>query len=91
VHVYKIKFDFKNLPKGGEIDIAGLEGIFENGKTYKVSDAAAEAYRVYHQAPVVSEVQGGPVQWDLGRSLLDAFKDVDGVTVEAVKEEGGNS
>jgi hypothetical protein len=85
--VYKISFDFPNLPKGGEIDITGLNKIFENGKAYVIEDDVAEQFRVLN--PVVLEEGGyGP-----GATLLEAFKDNEYVKVETytkpkAKEEG---
>lgn len=83
--MYTIKFDLPNLPKGGEIDIAGLNAIFENGKEYKVSDVEAEAFRTLHIRPVVSEDPLAPVVWGNGPTLLEAFKDNEHVTVTEVK------
>lgn len=88
--MYTVKFDFPNLPKDGEIDITGLTGIFKNGHTYKISAAEAEAYRVAHQHPVVS-ADTGVTEWELGRTLLEAYKDVEGVTVQVAKQEGGSN
>lgn len=83
--MYKIKFDYPNLPKGGEIDITGLNRIFENGKEYQISNAEAEAFRLHNNRPVVSEDPLAPVTWENGPTLLEAFKDNEYVTVETVK------
>jgi hypothetical protein len=92
--VYTIKFDFPNLPKGGEIDITGLNQIFENGKEYVVDADEAELFRIANQHPVVSDkpqdLRDG-VEWEKGPTLLEAFKDNPGVTVTVTKSkpEGG--
>lgn len=86
--MYTITFDFPNLPKGGEIDIFGLNAIFENGKTYQITKGQAEQYRLSNQRPVVSAAEENPDQapeWELGPTLLEAFKDNDHVTVEVQK------
>lgn len=74
--MYQIKFDFPNLPKGGEIDITGLNNRFyENGKTYAVSEEEAEQYRVTYPV-VLDDGTTAP-----GPTLLEAFKDNKFVTV----------
>jgi len=88
--MYTIKFDFPNLPKGGEIDITGLNVIFENGKEYTISKEAADAYRVHNQRPVVSASPDpqAPTEWELGPTLLEAFKDNEHVTVSKTSQKG---
>ena len=49
----KITFDFPNLPKGGEIDIHGLNAIFENGKTYNIPEDMSQQFRTLNARPVV--------------------------------------
>jgi hypothetical protein len=90
--VYKISFNLPNLPKGGEIDITGLHvenpdgstNYFQNGKTYEISDAMAENFRL--QQPVVVDGEEVP-----GAPLDKAFKDNPNIKVEIVKKsEGGD-
>jgi hypothetical protein len=89
--VYTIKFDFPNLPKGGEIDITGLyvenenksPSHFENGKSYVIDDAMAENFRV--SSPVVSTDKEGRATSEPGPTLLEAFKDNKFVVVSTVK------
>lgn len=85
--MYTIKFDFPNLPKGGEIDITGLAVIFENGKEYSISKTVAEGYRLHNQHPVVPTDPDpqAPIKYELGPTLLDAFKDHPHVTVKVVE------
>jgi hypothetical protein len=75
--VYKITFDYPNMPKGQEISVPGL-GTYRNGSTTFVSKEEAEAFRVY--------------QVDVGmpdKTLLQAFQGSDYVTVETAKEDSG--
>ena len=44
---YVITIDHPNLPKGAEIQIAGL-GEFKNGEEYVVSDEEHDDFRRYH-------------------------------------------
>lgn len=86
--MYHIKFDFPNLPKGGEIQITGLEAIFENGKEYAVPKEVAEGYRLANQRPVVSDQPSdpqAPIEYELGPTLLEAFKNDKHVTVTTAK------
>lgn len=84
--VYNIKFDFPNLPLGGEIDITGIEAIFENGKEYRVSEEAAELFRLNNQRPVVStDSKPGAVEYEPGPTLQEAFQDNPYVTVTVDK------
>jgi hypothetical protein len=95
--VYTIAFNFPNLPKGGEIDITGLNQIFKNGNEYTIDAHEAELFRIANQRPVVSDkpqdLRDG-VDWEKGPTLLEAFKDNPGVTVTVAKgnapQEGGN-
>ena len=83
--MYKISFDFPNLPKGAEIDITGLTGIFQNGKSYIIDDVQAEGYRAAGLHPVVVEgpaESDAPIEWKQGPTLLEAFKDHAHVKVE---------
>jgi hypothetical protein len=41
---YRLKFDNPNAGEGAQFSIHGL-GTFTNGKTYEVSDEAAETFR----------------------------------------------
>jgi hypothetical protein len=85
VHVYTIKFDFPNLPRHGDIDVTGLDQIFQNGKEYTISAAQAEMFRAHNQRPVVSDDPLGPVEYEPGPTLLEAFKDNQYVTVATAK------
>lgn len=80
--MYKITFNFPNLPKGGEVDITGLNHIFENGSTYTISEEEAQAFRDHN--PVVLESDGDGV-YGPGPTLLEAFKDNKHVKVETIK------
>jgi hypothetical protein len=85
--VYEVKIDQPNLPEGEPIQIPGL-GTFENGGTYDVSEAEAEAYRSYHTRqvpkidPETKAYLGADVE--LGPSLADVAESMYGVTVEEV-------
>jgi hypothetical protein len=78
--MYKITLDFPNLPKSGEgseVDIAGI-GRLQNGGTYVVSAADAEAFRIAHPGPVEAvPEQGAETSFETqrGPTLLQAFKD----------------
>lgn len=84
--MYKISFDFPNLPKGGEIDIAGLhvengDGVpqhMQNGHEYIVSDEMAEQFKVEH--PVVLDEEGVRREAP-GPDLVRAFHDNPYITV----------
>ena len=89
--MYKLKIDNPNLTPGTEVEIAGL-GTFKNGKEYTIEDEAAEYYRVAH--PVA--VEGGEqytedgslvtAAYELGPTLLQAFKDDESIIVTTVKK-----
>ena len=74
---YEISFDLVGPPRGGTVQVPGL-GTFENGKTYEVTKAEADAYRSFHtrQTPIVDdetkEIRG--TEAELGPTLLQAFK-----------------
>ena len=84
-----IRFALPNLPKDGEIDITGLDVIFKNGHTYKISDEAAEAFRVRNSRPVVSAETGNTV-YEPGPDLVEAFKANEYITVSEVKPQEGD-
>jgi hypothetical protein len=82
--MYRITFNFPNLPTGGEIAIAGLhvEGAngvpeyMKNGSTYDVTDEMEAVFRALH--PVVA----GPQDPDtVDNSLPGLFRDNPYVTV----------
>jgi len=87
--VYEVKIDQPNLPEGEPIQIPGL-GTFENGGTYDVSEAEAEAYRSFHtrQVPKIDEetqsIVGADVE--LGPTLAQAAENMYGVSVEEVNK-----
>lgn len=90
--MYNITFDLPNLSAGAIVQINGL-GTFENGKTHFVDKDQAEAFRVYHQnvqdvtTTVTDEETGKEIevvqqQVVAGQTLLQAFENTVGVTVE---------
>jgi hypothetical protein len=85
-----IKLDIPGQPAGVEFSIPGL-GTFENGSTYDITEAEAEAYRAYHtkQATVydaiTNEILGAEAQ--LGPSIADAAQFMPGVEVIGMEPE----
>jgi hypothetical protein len=85
--MYELVLDVPGAPKGEPFQIVGL-GTFENGNTYTVTKAEADAYRQFHSrtVPVVNEedqaIVGSNVQ--LGPTLLQDSKNMYGVEVATV-------
>lgn len=81
--VYTMDVDLDGSPKGEQIQIAGL-GTFENGSSYDITRAEAEAYRSYNTRyeTIVGEndeILGSTPE--LGPTLLQASKTMFGVEV----------
>lgn len=84
--MYTVQIDMPTLPKGHEVEIDGL-GQFENGSTVEVSKEDAEAFRVKHQAVVMTTDKDGNNHIEVfpGPTLLQAFKDNDTIVVSTSK------
>jgi hypothetical protein len=66
-----------NLGPNDEIQISGL-GIFQNGKSYSISDVAELNFRNAHAS--MSDIDGAPATQP-GASLVDAAETMHGITV----------
>lgn len=77
--MYKLHVKLPNAGSGVEVNITGL-GTFENGKVYDISKEQAEAFRVANGHIVAGE--HGEPKHELGPTLVEAFKDREGIKVE---------
>lgn len=91
---YEVTLDLPGTPKGEPVQIVGL-GTFDNGSTFEVTKEEAEYYRAFHvrQEPIVDDETQAILGSEavLGPTLLQAFKDTEGVEVVTVvtkKKEG---
>lgn len=91
--VYEVELDLPGIPTGEPVQIPGL-GTFNNGDTLDVTKREAEFYRSYHihQEPIVDEETQAILGSEavLGPTLLQAFKDTNGVKVTTVVEKKGS-
>src|SRR5689334_979644 len=89
--VYEVDLDVPGRPKGDQIQIAGL-GTFSNGDSHEITDDQAQAFRVSRSTtePVLGdddEVLGS--ERVLGPTLLQASKNMNGVSVTTVTSSKG--
>jgi hypothetical protein len=68
--MYELKIDLPNSSQDAPVELDGL-GLFENGKTYIISDEDANDWRSRSTRP------GNP-------TLLQAFKTTTGITIKKV-------
>jgi copper oxidase (laccase) domain-containing protein len=82
---FKLKVDIPNAGDEGSIAIAGI-GELQNGKTYEISDEAAERFRAMHAT--VEDAYDGEGNL-VGRQLVDGPSLAEalfhGVTIEEMK------
>jgi hypothetical protein len=87
---YELKVDMPNLSSGQSVAIGGL-GVFEQGKTYVISDEDHARWRSFNTA-AVDEVDdkgvptGRVVPRDPG-TLLVAYKNVQGITITTASKD----
>lgn len=88
--MYKIEFDMPNLARGTEVQIDGL-GTFANGGTYTITNEQAAAFRVAgRKQRFVPDGHGAvDVVTEDGPTVLQAFKDAEGVTVTTTSSPSG--
>jgi hypothetical protein len=90
VHVkYAVTLNQENLPKGAEVAVQGL-GLLENGKTKTFTEEDNDVFRQLNGSLVDNtDEKGNRVEgthFELGPTILQAFKNHPYVTVEKVEE-----
>jgi len=81
--MYRLTVDQPGSPKGTKVLVNGLAEV-EVGVPYEVTDDEADRFRHVH-GRVVPEGEEGAGSFVPGPTLLEAFKGVSWVKVEAVK------
>lgn len=86
--MYDMTLDLPNLAKGAEVEIDGL-GLFENGYTYEIPADLADTFRRKHQRLEGEYNKQGRFEGTIvhGPTLLEAFKNHEGIEVAVHKEE----
>jgi hypothetical protein len=90
---YKIEVNMDNLPKDEEVEIWGL-GRFKNQSTTTLSSAQVAQYLAQHARHESGKVDPdtgiAPVVLREATPLVEAFKDVPGVTITEVTAKGAD-
>jgi hypothetical protein len=90
---YKLRLSLPNIPKGVKVALHGL-GEFANKQEHSISDDLADFFRAMNskqqEVADAKPDEEGRVAYETvpGPTLLDAFKNVEGVSVVEVKTEG---